>query len=286
MDLMLSVTQERGVIPRLKQEIMKKMVEQGVRIDGRDLGSYRELSINMNVVKTADGSSIVSLGNTKVIAGVKVEVGKPFEDTPDEGALIVNLEIAPTASPDVEPGPPDENSIEIARIVDRAIRHSGFLDFKSLSIVTGKHAWFLWVDIYVLNHDGNLVDAATIAAVAALMSTTLPKVELDPAGNILRIDRSNRTQLSLNIDKMPLTITHVKMGNIIIIDPTREEENLSDGMYVIGVAGGNVVAIQKVIGAFTKDEINYMINDSINQYLKLKDSIINAMKNPSTELRL
>jgi exosome complex component RRP42 len=286
MDLMLSVTQERGVIPRLKQEIMKKMVEQGVRIDGRGLGSYRELGINVNVVKTADGSSIVSLGNTKVIAGVKVEVGKPFEDTPDEGALIVNLEIAPTASPDVEPGPPDENSIEIARIVDRAIRHSGFLDFKSLSIVTGKHAWFLWVDIYVLNHDGNLVDAATIAAVAALMSTTLPKVELDPAGNILRIDRSNRTQLSLNIDKMPLTITHVKMGNIIIIDPTREEENLSDGMYVIGVAGGNVVAIQKVIGAFTKDEINYMINDSINQYLKLKDSIINAMKNPSTELRL
>ncbi|KUO79273.1 MAG: exonuclease [Vulcanisaeta sp. OSP_8] len=283
---MLSVTQERGVIPRLKQEIMKKMVEQGVRIDGRGLGSYRELSINMNVVKTADGSSIVSLGNTKVIAGVKVEVGKPFEDTPDEGALIVNLEIAPTASPDVEPGPPDENSIEIARIVDRAIRHSGFLDFKSLSIVTGKHAWFLWVDIYVLNHDGNLVDAATIAAVAALMSTTLPKVELDPAGNILRIDRSNRTQLSLNIDKMPLTITHVKMGNLIIIDPTREEEDLSDGMYVIGVAGGNVVAIQKVIGAFTRDEINYMINDSINQYLKLKDSIINAMKNPSTELRL
>jgi len=275
MDLMLSVTQERGVIPRLKQEIMKKMVEQGVRIDGRGLGSYRELSINMNVVKTADGSSIVSLGNTKVIAGVKVEVGKPFEDTPDEGALIVNLEIAPTASPDVEPGPPDENSIEIARIVDRAIRHSGFLDFKSLSIVTGKHAWFLWVDIYVLNHDGNLVDAATIAAVAALMSTTLPKVELDPAGNILRIDRSNRTQLSLNIDKMPLTITHVKMGNLIIIDPTREEEDLSDGMYVIGVAGGNVVAIQKVIGAFTRDEINYMINDSINQYLKLKDSIIN-----------
>jgi exosome complex component RRP42 len=286
MDLMLSVTQERGVIPRLKQEIMKKMVEQGVRIDGRGLGSYRELGINVNVVKTADGSSIVSLGNTKVIAGVKVEVGKPFEDTPDEGALIVNLEIAPTASPDVEPGPPDENSIEIARIVDRAIRHSGFLDFKSLSIVTGKHAWFLWVDIYVLNHDGNLVDAATIAAVAALMSTTLPKVELDPAGNILRIDRSNRTQLSLNIDKMPLTITHVKMGNLIIIDPTREEEDLSDGMYVIGVAGGNVVAIQKVIGAFTRDEINYMINDSINQYLKLKDSIINAMKNPSTELRL
>ncbi len=161
----------------------------------------------------------------------------------------MNLEIAPTASPDIEPGPPDENAIEIARVVDRAIRHSGFLDFKSLSIVTGKHAWFLWVDVYVLNHDGNLVDASTIAAVAALMNTALPKVELDPAGNILKIDRSVRSPLKLNTDKLPLTITYVKIGNFLLVDPTREEEDLSDGVYITGIAGGNVVAIQKVTGA-------------------------------------
>ncbi|MGC8543370.1 MAG: exosome complex protein Rrp42, partial [Vulcanisaeta sp.] len=213
-------------------------------------------------------------------------VGKPFEDTPDEGALIVNLEIAPTASPDVEPGPPDENAIEIARVVDRTIRHSGFLDFKTLSIVSGKHAWFLWVDVYVLNHDGNLVDASTIAAVTALMNTALPKVELDPSGNIIKIDKSSRAPLMLNTDKLPLTITHIKMGNILLIDPTRDEEDLSDGTYIVGVAGGNVVAIQKVMGAFTRDEINYMINNSTSQYARLKDLIINAMRNPSTELKL
>ncbi len=283
---MLSVTQEKGVIPKLKQEVMKKMIEQGVRIDNRGLNDYRALSIRVGVVRTADGSSLVSLGNTKVMAGVKVEVGKPFEDTPDEGALIVNLEIAPTASPDVEPGPPDENAIEVARVVDRAIRHSGFLDFKSLSIVTGKHAWFLWVDVYVLNHDGNLVDASTITAVAALMNTTLPKVELDPAGNILRIDRSSRSPLSLNMDKLPLTITHVKIGNFLLVDPMREEEDLSDGAYITGVAGGSIVAIQKVTGAFTKDEVNYMVSNSINQYIKLRESIINSMRNPPTDLQL
>ena len=283
---MLSVTQEKGVIPKLKQEVMKNMIEQGVRIDNRGLNDYRALSIRVGVVKTADGSSLVSLGNTKVMAGVKVEIGKPFEDTPDEGALIVNLEIAPTASPDVEPGPPDENAIEVARVVDRAIRHSGFLDFKSLSIVTGKHAWFLWVDVYVLNHDGNLVDASTITAVTALMNTALPKVELDPAGNILRIDRSSRTPLSLNMDKLPLTITHVKIGNFLLVDPVREEEDLSDGAYITGVAGGNIVAIQKVTGAFTKDEVNYMVSNSINQYVKLRESIINIMRNPPTDLQL
>ncbi len=283
---MLSVTQERGVIPKLKQDVMRKMIEQGVRIDNRGLNDYRTLDIRVNVVRTADGSSLVSLGNTKVMAGVKVEVGKPFEDTPDEGALIVNLEIAPTASPDVEPGPPDENAIEIARVVDRAIRHSGFLDFKSLSIVTGKHAWFLWVDIYVLNHDGNLVDASTIAAVTALMNTALPKVELDPAGNILRIDRSVRSPLKLNTDKLPLTITHVKIGNFLLVDPTREEEDLSDGVYIMGIAGGNVVAIQKVTGAFTRDEIRNIISNSINQYMKLRGAVMNAMANPQTGLKL
>ena len=51
---MLSVTQERSVIPKLKQEVMKKMVEQGVRIDGRGLNDYRKLSISVGVVKTAD----------------------------------------------------------------------------------------------------------------------------------------------------------------------------------------------------------------------------------------
>ncbi|MGC8607268.1 MAG: exosome complex protein Rrp42 [Vulcanisaeta sp.] len=283
---MLSVTQEKGVIPKLKQDVMRKMIEQGVRIDNRGLNDYRELSIRVGVVRTADGSSLVSLGNTKVMAGVKVEVGKPFEDTPDEGALIVNLEIAPAASPDIEPGPPDENAIEIARVVDRAIRHSGFLNFKSLSIVTGRHAWFLWVDIYVLNHDGNLVDASTIAAITALMNTALPKVELDPAGNILRIDRSNKSPLALNVDKLPLTITHAKLGNFLLVDPTREEEDLSDGIYITGIAGGNVVAIQKVTGAFTKDEVNYMISNSVNQYVKLKNVITSIMANPQTDLKL
>ncbi|WP_054857010.1 exosome complex protein Rrp42 [Vulcanisaeta sp. JCM 16159] len=283
---MLSVTQERGVIPKLKQDVMRKMIEQGVRIDNRGLNDYRALSIRVGVVKTADGSSLVSLGNTKVMAGVKVEIGKPFEDTPDEGALIVNLEIAPTASPDIEPGPPDENAIEIARVVDRAIRHSGFLDFKSLSIVTGKHAWFLWVDIYVLNHDGNLVDASTIAAVTALMNTALPKVELDPTGNILRIDKGARSPLALNIDKIPLTITHVKIGNLLLIDPTREEEDLSDGIYITGIAGGNVVAIQKVTGAFTRDEVNSIINNSVNQYVKLRNTLMSTMANPQTDLKL
>lgn len=283
---MLSVTQGREVVPRLKQDVMRKMLTQGLRIDNRPLNAYRSLNIKIGMLRTADGSSLVSLGNTKVMAGVKVDIGKPFEDTPDEGALIVNLEVSPTASPDVEPGPPDENAVEMARVVDRVIRHSGFIDFKSLSIVSGRHAWFLWVDLYVLNHDGNLIDTSTIAAVAALTNTTIPKVELDPAGNILKIDRNTRTPLQVNMDKLPLTITYAKMENILIVDPTSDEEELSDGIYVVGISGGNITAIQKVTGAFTKEEISSMINDSMNHYQRLREIVISSLRNPVSELKL
>ncbi|WP_243679102.1 hypothetical protein [Vulcanisaeta distributa] len=108
------------------------------------------------------------------------------------------------------------------------------------------------------------------------MNTALPKVELDPAGNILKIDRSVKSPLKLNTEKLPLTITHVKIGNFLLVDPTREEEDLSDGVYITGIAGGNVVAIQKVTGAFTKDEVSNIINNSVNQYVKLRGIIMNA----------
>ncbi len=283
---MVSITHERMVIPRLKQELMRKVVSQGVRIDGRELLDYRPIKIDVGPVKTADGSAIVTLGNTKVIAGVKVEIGEPFEDTPDEGGLVVNLEIAPTAAPDIEPGPPDENAIEIARVIDRAIRHSGFIDLKSLCIEPGKYAWILWIDIYVINHDGNLFDAASLAAAAALLNTTIPKAEVDQTSNTVRVDRSVRQTLNANIERLPITLTYAKFGGSIIADPTREEEDLAEGLMVIGIAEGRVVALQKVSGVFSKDEVFRIIDSALSQYPRLRDLVVTAAKSPIDTIRL
>jgi exosome complex component RRP42 len=70
-------------------------------------------------VKNAEGSAEVRLGKTLAIAGVKTSIGTPFADTPDMGVMIVNAEFLPIASPTFEPGPPDENAIELARVIDR-----------------------------------------------------------------------------------------------------------------------------------------------------------------------
>ena len=47
-------------------------------------------------------------------------------------------ELVPFASPMFESGPPREDAIELARVVDRGIRHSEIVDKKKLCITPGK----------------------------------------------------------------------------------------------------------------------------------------------------
>ncbi|MFW9929929.1 MAG: hypothetical protein ACFFD1_11100, partial [Candidatus Thorarchaeota archaeon] len=98
------------------------------RLDKRDLLDYRNIKIQTNILKKAEGSAKVKLGKTLIYAGVKAELGTPFSDTPNEGVLIVNIELSPIASPYFESGPPTKESIELARVVDRTIRESKVID--------------------------------------------------------------------------------------------------------------------------------------------------------------
>jgi len=271
---MLSITQSPEVLPKLRRDAVRKLAEQGVRIDERRPGDYRSIDVRVGVVRTADGSALVALGNTKVMVGVKVDVGRPFEDTPDEGNLIVNLEMPPLALPTAEPGPPDENSIEVARVVDRTVRHSGFLNLKSLAIVPGKHVWTIWVDILVLNHDGNIIDASSMATAAALSNLRLPRVNVENDG--IKVDKSSRVPINVDPSRLPLTITFAKLGNSIMVDPNLEEEVLADGIYTVGIANDQVVAIQKVIGSFTPSEVKVILNNAITHYKRIREIVSNA----------
>jgi exosome complex component RRP42 len=107
---------------KTSEDYVRKLVEENMRIDERKFEEFRPISIETNVIKNAEGSARVKIGNSHVLAGVKMSVGQPFSDTPDEGVLIVNAELSPIASPTFEAGPPREDAIEIARVTDRGIR--------------------------------------------------------------------------------------------------------------------------------------------------------------------
>jgi exosome complex component RRP42 len=235
---------------RLKQ--ISQHIEKGERLDGRGLQDYRSIKIEQGVIEKAEGSARIYLGKTEVLVGVKVETGEPFPDTPNEGVQTVNAELVPLASPNFEPGPPDENSIELARIVDRGLRESHAIDTEKLCIEAGKKVFVVFIDVYVLNYDGNLIDASALAALAALMNTKISNYEVKDGELKLK---QGYTQLPMK--SRPITVTIGKINNQLIIDPQFEEEQVTDSRISIAVnEKGNICAVQKGgSGYFTPQQI-------------------------------
>ncbi|MEJ5327879.1 MAG: exosome complex protein Rrp42 [Candidatus Bathyarchaeia archaeon] len=241
-----------SLITRVRLKQIENLIEKGKRLDGRGLGDYRGIKVEQGIIEKAEGSARVLLGKTEVLVGVKIETGEPFPDTPNEGVLTVNAELVPLASPSFEAGPPDENSIELARVVDRGIRESKAIDTEKLVIDPGKKVFVVFVDIYVLNHDGNLIDAAALAAVAALRNTKMPNYEIE--NGEVKI-KQGYTQLPMRA--YPITVTLGKINGKLIVDPWLEEEEAIDSRISLAInEEGNICAIQKGgVGYFTPQQI-------------------------------
>ncbi|MBN1170033.1 exosome complex protein Rrp42 [Candidatus Micrarchaeota archaeon] len=235
------------IMSHVRRDVMNSSLEKGVRFDGRKFEEFRPIEIQRGPIRTAEGSAIAKVGNTTVLAACKFDAVTPFPDRPEEGVFMVNSELLPTASPTFETGPPDENSIELARVVDRAIRSAEIVDVKSFFIEKGK-VLGLFVDLYVLNHAGNMTDAATMAATAALMDTKLPKIENSA------IIRGEYTGM-LNPKSIPVSTTFVKVGENWLVDPTRDEERVQETSVTISTTEEHVCTMQKRQGYLTKAEL-------------------------------
>jgi exosome complex component RRP42 len=240
------------IVEHLRKQQMWDAISKGKRLDGRDLDDIRPIEIELDTVKKANGSAKVKLGNSEVIAGIKVETGEPFEGLENKGALIVSAEVLPTASPYVEPGPPDEETVELARVVDRGIRESEMLDLDKLVLVPGKTVYTIFVDCSIINADGNLFDATSYAVVSALVSSKMPIFEVQD-GKIA--DTGNVRDPP--VTTLPVSITMVRIGGAVIVDPTAEEEACMDARITITTnSNGYFTAIQKgATGSFSIEQI-------------------------------
>ena len=231
------------------------LARNGRRIDGRGVDDYRPVHIEPGFVVSADGSALARVGETSVLCGIKLEPGKPYADTPNAGTLSTNAELIPLSSPMFEPGPPHPRAIEVSRVVDRAIRAAEAIDLKKLCVAPSEKCWTCFVDVHVLDHSGNLIDASMLAAVAALAHTTVPntRFEIGPA------------DLPLEVDHFPVEVTFCRLGETIVVDPIVEEEKAAQGRLTIATdERGEVVAMQKgLIGAFSPDDVKSLADRAL-----------------------
>ena len=249
---------------RLTAERIREYLDKGKRFDGRKPEEFRELTIEGNVSNKAEGSARVRLGKTEVVVGVKMGVGTPYPDSLDKGNLMVTSELLPLSSPKYENGPPKFPAVELGRLVDRAIRESKFIEFEKLCIKEGEKVWSVFIDIYSINDDGNLVDAATIGAVAALKWAKMPKYD-EEKGVVLYDEHTNKG-LPLSKD-IPLCITAHKIGNKIIVDPTQEEEDVSETRITVGAT------VEGVISSMQKGNPIELSVEEIHEILDITEKV-------------
>lgn len=243
------------VIAEIKKDYYVQLAQEGKRADGRAFDEFRPVKIATRYIQQAEGSARVWLGDTQVVVGVKMAMGTPYPDSPNDGTMTTSAELVPLASADFELGPPSQTSIELARVVDRGIRESKSIDFGKLCIKPGEKIWMSYLDMHALDYDGNLFDACSLGCIAALMTATVPnsKVHLDGIAPM--------ADMPMPVKEIPVMVTAIKMGGQILFDPTAEEEKVGGPRLSVSYdRGGNIRAMQKGLsGAFTKDEVRHII---------------------------
>jgi len=257
-------------ISNLTKERIRKSLKENKRFDSRGLLEFRDIKVETGVSKNAEGSARVRIGNTDIIAGVKMNVAEPYPDSQDEGVMTTTVELLPLSSPEFEPGPPKIEAIELARIIDRGIRESGFIDFKKLCIKEGEKVWMIFIDIFSLNNDGNLLDAAGIAAVAALLSAKMPKY--DEKEEKVKFGELTEKGIPLT-DAVPFNLTFHKVGESIILDPKKEEEESSEGRLSVAFSNGKKLFINAMQKGnekpLSKEEVMNIIEEGTKKFKEL-----------------
>ncbi len=240
-----------SVISEIRKDFLYNLILKGERADGRGFEQYREVSIERDVIKKAEGSALVKLGTSQVLVGVKMQPGEPFPDSPNRGVIITNAELVPLASPAFEPGPPNEVGIELARVVDRGVRESKAVDLEALCIVPGKQVWIIFIDVHILDDCGNILDAASLGAIAALLTTKVPASKFGLGEDYM-----------LPVKDIPIAATAIEFGDVLMFDPGVDEESIANTrLTVISTAEGKICGMQKSGTGTLKPEQIYRIVD-------------------------
>ena len=151
----------------------------------------------------------------------------------------------------------------MARVTDRGIRESGAIDLKKLCITEGEKVWMIFIDVHVLNDEGNILDAASIGAIAALMTATIP-AEREGVGE----------DSPIPIREMPVGISLVDIGGELMVDPGRNEEAVCDTkISITSNQDGSICAMQKSgEGALSEEQVLKAVTIACEKAAKVREN--------------
>ncbi|XP_040822676.1 exosome complex component RRP45 isoform X1 [Ochotona curzoniae] len=216
-----------------ERRFLLRAIEEKKRLDGRQTYDYRNIRISFG---TDYGCCVVELGKTRVLGQVSCELVSPKLNRATEGILYLNLELSQMAAPAFEPGRQSDLLVKLNRLLERCLRNSKCIDTESLCVVAGEKVWQIRVDLHLLNHDGNIIDAASIAAIVALCHFRRPDVSVQ-GDEVTLYTPEERDPVPLSIHHMPICVSFAffQQGMYLLVDPSEREERVMDGLLVIAM---------------------------------------------------
>ena len=177
----------------------EKLIVNGKRLDGRAPDELRQLKIEMGVLKRADGSAHVELGDNKVLAAVygPREMHPRHLQQPDMAVFRCRYNMAPFSVEERKRPGPDRRSVEISKVTRQAIEPVLFLELYPRSAVD--------VFIEILQADAGTRTAGITAAAVALADAGIPMRDLVSAVAVGKIDGTIVMDLTKDEDQWGTT---------------------------------------------------------------------------------
>ncbi|KAJ2454260.1 3'-5'-exoribonuclease [Coemansia sp. RSA 2336] len=263
----------------IEKSFVLESLQKGIRVDGRGIYDYRTLKIACG---PDAGLVEVQLGQTRVLARVSCEVTRPFPDRPTEGIVQFSAELSSLCAPGFDSaGKPSAQEVAITRMLERVIRQSRAVDTEALCILAGEKVWTVRIDIHFLDHGGNLVDAASIAAIAALRHFRRPDVTVDGEEAIIHNVRE-RNPVPLSIHHTPICISFGFFGDggMVVLDPNLLEEQTQASSFTITLNSHQEICAMNKAGGIPLDskQINRCIQIALAKVDEVNEKIKEALK--------
>ncbi|MFF7985409.1 ribonuclease PH [Streptomyces sp. NPDC007901] len=224
------------------------------RIDGRTPEQLRPVTIERGWSKHAEGSVLVSFGDTKVFCTASVTEGVPrWRKGSGEGWVTAEYAMLPRATNtrgdrESVKGKIGGRTHEISRLIGRSLR--AVIDYKALGENT------IVLDCDVLQADGGTRTAAITGAYVALADAVTWAKER-------KLIRAGRQPLTGTVSAVSVGI----VGGVPLLDLCYEEDVKADtDMNVVCTGDGRFVEVQGTAEAepFARDELNALLDLAVN----------------------
>lgn len=261
----------------------EEIIKAAIRADGRGETQYRPLNISFG---PDYGSCLTSIGNSKVFTQISATIGEPRMTRPSEGILNIRVDLSMLGSANYDTSRNSEECVQLSRLLHKGIRDARCLDLESLCIISGERVWHIQVDVSVLNHEGNLIEAASVSALAALSHFRRPEVSVDD-GTVIVHPFEMRDPIKFTILHLPflMKFAFFKEATICYVDPSEDEEKFCDGYLIVGATIFKDITLLHISGKslISKDQILKQCNYAIKRTKVMNDEVKKALDHDESE---